>query len=217
MAWRVAVGVEDSHARRDFSAALDQLPVLPFRKILGDAPTRRLAAFGQLVDAAIRRPEFVLDFVRDEFSVRERQRVGSFLHQAPDVVGVKMRDENGADVVVVDARGLHVGGQIGGVRLPLSDARTCIHHDRLVADLQHDDGQRDRHEIRGQARLRERRLGLFHRDAFDEGGIMGLAPDPVIYGCDLDRADLVLVVPDSWLDRRLGESRAAKDQWLAQP
>src|SRR5580700_7099825 len=61
MARCVAVSVKDSHAWRDFSAALDELPVLPFGKVFGDSPTCGLAAFGQLVDAPGLSPELILD------------------------------------------------------------------------------------------------------------------------------------------------------------
>src|ERR1700690_1088116 len=106
MAWRVAISVEDSDAWRDFSAAVDELPVLPFRKVLGDASPCGLAAFGQLVDAPGLSPELVLDAVRHKLGVGERWRVGPFLHQTPDVVRMEMRDEHGADVVAIDARRL---------------------------------------------------------------------------------------------------------------
>jgi len=38
--------------------------------------------------------------------------------------GMEMRDKNGLDVVPVDAGRGHVGRQMGGVRLPLADARS---------------------------------------------------------------------------------------------
>src|SRR5579872_3831246 len=104
MAGRVTVGIENSYARSDFSAALDELPVLPFWKILCDAASSGLTAFGKLVDATVLGPELIFDAVDDEFGVRERRRVRPFLHQAPDVVRVEMRDQNRADVGEVDRK-----------------------------------------------------------------------------------------------------------------
>ena len=46
---------------------------------------------------------------------------------------------------------------------------------------------------------------------------MRFTPDSVIDGGDFDRADLVFVVSNGWLDRRIGESRAGEDQGFAQP
>src|SRR3984957_21257547 len=105
MARRMAISVEDPDAWRDFGAALDELPVLPLREILGDAPPCGFAAFGQLVDAPILSPELVLDAVRHKLGVGECRRVGPLLHQTPDMVRMEMRDEHSADVVVIDARG----------------------------------------------------------------------------------------------------------------
>ena len=127
-----------------------------------------------------------------------------------------MRDEDRADLVVINARGLHVGRQIGGVRLPLPNAGARIHHDQLVADLQDDNGQRNRKEVRGQASLRQGGFRFLDRHALDEGGVMRLAPNAIVDCGDLDRAHLVFVVPDSRLDRHGGECRTGEDQRLAE-
>ena len=77
MARRVAIRVEDPDAWRNFGAALDELPVLPFRKIFGDAAPCGLATFRQLVDAPILSPELVLDAVRHKLGIGECRRVAS--------------------------------------------------------------------------------------------------------------------------------------------
>ena len=50
-----------------------------------------------------------------------------------------MRHQDSADLATIDTGDLHVGRQVGGVRLPLADTRSSINHDMLVADLEHDD------------------------------------------------------------------------------
>ena len=169
MAGRVAGRREQANAGSDFRAVVDQLPVFPGRKHGGDALAGGSAALRQLLDPARIGPPIVFRAVDDQFGVRENGGVGALLHQPPDVIGMEMRDENRADLSAIDARGLHIGGQVGGVGLPLADARACVDHDELVADLQHHDGQRDRHEIGGQAGLGERRLGVLDRGVLDEG------------------------------------------------
>jgi len=106
---------------------------------------------------------------------------------------MKVRDQDRADLIAVDTGGLHVGRQVRCVRLPLANTRPGVDHDMLVADLEHDHRQRDRHEVRGQARVGERLLGLFDRGILDKSGIVRFAPDAVVYGRNLDRPDLVSV------------------------
>ena len=77
----------------------------------------------------------------------------------------------------------------------------------LIADLEHDHRQRDRHEFCGQTRLGKRRLGFLDRGILDESGIVRFAPDTVIYGRDLDGPYFVLVEPGRRLKRRLRMSR----------
>src|SRR5215212_3733783 len=96
---------------------------------------------------------------------------------------------------------------MGGVCLPLPDAGAGVDHDEPAAHLEDDYGERDRHEGSWQARPGEGCLRLIDADTFDEGGVMRLAPDPVIDGGDLDRADLVAVESDGGLDRSVGTRR----------
>ena len=117
----------------------------------------------------------------------------------------------------VDTSGLHVGWQIRGVRLPLANTRPGVDHDMLVADLEHDHRQRDRHEVRSQAGVGERLLGLLDRGILDESGIVRFAPDAVVYGRDLDRPDLVLVESSRWFKRRLSVRRTDESQLFVQP
>ena len=91
----------------------------------------------------------------------------------------------------------------------------AVDHDVFVADLEHDDGQRDRHEFGGQARLGERLLGVLDRGILDEGRIVRLAPDPVIDGGHLDRADLVFVDAVGRLERSFGVGGTDESELLA--
>src|SRR6476661_9337970 len=89
-----------------FRVVLDQLPVLPGRKHIADALAGGLAAFRQLFDAAGFGPPFVLGAADDQLGVGENGGVGALLHQAPDVVGMEMRDEDGADLAAIDPSSL---------------------------------------------------------------------------------------------------------------
>ena len=118
-------------------------------------------------------------------------------------------------VLAIDPGSLHVGRQIGGIGLPLADARSGVDHDVFVADLEHHHGQRDRHEFGGQAGLGKRLLGVLDRGILDEGRIVRLAPDPVIDGGHLDRADLVFVDAVGRLERSLGVGGTDESELLA--
>ena len=216
MSGRVAGHRDDTDARRDLGPVLDERPVLPGREDVCDPLRGGAAPFGKLLDAARVGPPVVFDRVHDELGVREDRRVGAPLHEAPDVIGVEMRDEDRADLRVVDPGRLHVGRQIGRVGLPLPDARAGVAHDQPVPDLQDEDGQRDRHEGGRQAGPRERLLGLFDRRVPDEVRIVGLAPDAVVDGRHFDRADIEPVEPGAGLQRR-GRGRADNPQRLLEP
>ena len=169
MAGRVARRGDQANAGRDLRAVLDQLPVFPGREHVGDSLAGGSAALRQLLDAARVGPPLVFRAVDDQFGVRGRRP-----RWCPSPSGPRHgRDGNGRSRIVsilrtIDAGGLHIGRQVGGVGLPLTDARAGVDHDEPVADLQHDDGQRDRHEIGGQTGLGERRLGVFDRGVLDE-------------------------------------------------
>jgi hypothetical protein len=78
------------------------------------------------------------------------------------MIGVEMRDEDRANLTAVDAGGLHVGRQVSGVRLPLSDAGAGVDHDELAADVQHHNGEGDWHELGRQPGVGERLFGVFN-------------------------------------------------------
>ena len=204
MARRVAGRGDHAHAGRDFGVVFDEPPVLPAREDIGDALARRFARLGKFLDPAGLGPPVIFRAADDELGIREDGRVGALLHQAPDMVGMEMRDQDGADLRLVDAGGEHVGGQIGGVRLPLPDTGAGIDHDIFAADFENADSQRDRHEFSGQAGLRQSLLRLRHGGVFDESGVMRFAPDPVIDRRDFDIADFVFVESDRRLERRGG-------------
>ena len=107
--------------------------------------------------------------------------------------GWKCEISDGADLGGIDPGALQIIRQADRGRLPLADAGAGVDHDQLVADLQHDDGQRDRHIVGGHAGLGQRGLGLVDAGVLDEGRIVRLPPNAVVEGRDLHRADLVLV------------------------
>src|SRR6476660_5346630 len=68
-----------------------------------------------------------------------------------------------------------------------------------------------------EARIGERGLRFFDRGILDESGIVRFAPDPIIYGRDLDGPDLVLVEAGRRFKRCVRMNRANKVQLLVQP
>src|SRR6202046_4199843 len=121
MTGRVANRREEPDARSHFGIILDELPVLPSRKNVSDALACSPAAFRQLLDPTGLRPPLVFGAVDDQFGIGEDGRVGAFLHQSPDMVGMKMRDRDGADLAAIDTSSLHIGRQVRGVCLPLAN------------------------------------------------------------------------------------------------
>ena len=83
---------EEPDARRHFGIIIHKLPVLPRRKNISDALAGGPAAFCQLLDPTRLRPPLVFRPVDDQLGIGEDGRVGAFLHQPPDMIGMKMRD-----------------------------------------------------------------------------------------------------------------------------
>ena len=72
--------------------------------------------------------------------------VGVLFHQPENVVGVKCEIRMVSILAGIDARRLHVGGELAGGRLYLP-AGAAVAHDGLAPVLDHDHGERDRDEI----------------------------------------------------------------------
>src|SRR5579883_2940174 len=118
------------------------------------APTFRNALNGLSPPLQFRRRHNDLD-------VRIKLLVGVFRHQAPNVVTMKVRDDDFLNCLRVEACGFHVLGENAGFRPPgLTAAGPSINEDDVIAFLHCDDGEGDRHKSVGQLRCGKRSLGL---------------------------------------------------------
>jgi hypothetical protein len=118
------------------------------------------------------------------------------------MVGVEMRDHDGVDRLEVDAGGGHVCRQMRGVGLPLARQPASIMISLpFILSTTTVSGMGKKSVVSpafaGAALCRRPGVG-------DEGRVVGLAPDAVIDGGDVDIADLVFVEADGRLDRRFG-------------
>src|SRR5262245_17781388 len=102
MARRVAGRVDEADAGSDFRLARDLTDVLPGREY-GLHPAREPSPrLGQTLDDRRVGPELVFDVRYDDFDVGEDRLVGVLLHQAEDVVGVEMGNQDGVDLGRID-------------------------------------------------------------------------------------------------------------------
>ncbi len=180
MTRRMPGRIHKPNAGHHFRFTFDQPEILPVGEDRLNAGAERLARLGQLLHAPRFGPPTVLGGTNDQFSVGIVGGVSAFLHQAEDVVGMEVRDQHGADLGGIDPGALQIIGQADRGRLPLTDAGAGIDHDQPIADLQHNDGQGNRHIVGGHAGLRQRGLGLVDAGVLDEGGVVRFLPNAVI-------------------------------------
>jgi hypothetical protein len=109
---------------------------------------------------------------------------------AADVIAVEMGDDDGGHFVGVDARRLHVlaRNQTGLGRHLAAGAGIEQHQLALALDGGH--GERNGHELVGQATRLEGRLDLIERGILYKVRIVRLLPEAVVHLNDFDVADL---------------------------
>src|SRR4029078_11760234 len=98
MAWRVAGRYEETAAVPDLGLAFHLANIFPVRERRLDAPCQSFSCLREPIDHRRIRPEFVFRVGNDDLGVRVERLVRFFLHQAEDMVGMEMRDENGIDL-----------------------------------------------------------------------------------------------------------------------
>ena len=101
---------EEPDSWSHFGVILNEFPVLPGRKNVGDALASGPAAFRQFLDPTRLRPPLVFHAVDDQLGIGEDGGVGAFFHQSPNMIGMEVRDQDRADLAAVDTGGVHVGG-----------------------------------------------------------------------------------------------------------
>ena len=184
----MTVGVDRLDARDNLLVVLDRddhALVLPAREHGLDALCRagRRARVG---------PEGILGLRHVDLCVRIDGRVGVLRHQAEDVVGVEVRDDDGVDLGGVDLGSLHVVDHLAGGRRELG-AGSGIEHDEVLAGIDDRYREGNRHVGIRQLAGDERLLGIVDRGVLDEAGVVRLLPDAVIEARDLELADGVIV------------------------
>ena len=162
----------------------------PMRRLhaLGNA----LARLGQLRDHAGVHPVFVFRLRHDDLDVAEDLLV-LLGEQAVDVVGMEVRNGDGAQLGQVDAGFLRVGGEMAECRVAGGQPVAGVEHHLAVADLDDGDGIGVRHLVVGQAGSLQRRLHVIDRGVLDEGRVVVAHQRPVQHLRDLDIAHLELV------------------------
>ena len=160
-------------------------------------------------------PELVLRGRHVDRGVGEDRRVGVLGHQAADVIGVEVRDDDGVDLGRIDAGCLPdvVLGDVAGRRRQLR-AGAGVEQHQLALGPDGRDREGDRHVRIGQPAGLERGLDLIQRRVLDEARIVRLLPDAVVHLDDLDVADLEL---DDALGRLLRERRREELQRPVEP
>src|SRR5262245_53793790 len=135
MPWGVAWRLDEPDSRRHFPLMLNEGQVLPAGEDGVDALTQRLARLGKLLHPARLGPPFVFAGAYHQLRLRKDGGVAPLLHQAKDVIGVKVRNQDQTDLTRINAGSLDVGCEPAGRGLPLPTAGARIDHDGAAADL----------------------------------------------------------------------------------
>ena len=217
VAGRVAGRIDEADAGGNLLLAFDQLEILPGREHGVDARAERLAGLGQLLDPARLRPPFVLGGAHDQLGVGEHGRIGALLHQAEDVVGMEVRDQDGADLGRDRCRRPACWRR--ACRPSAATARPSPESTMIslsptfrtttVSGI-------DTKSVVSPA-LASACLGVIDAGVLDERRIVRLLPDAVVEGGDLDRADLVFVEALGGVGRLLRVSRTDEGKPLVEP
>ena len=159
MARRVARRVDDDDARRDLVAVIGAVDDLfDHRQAANGACGEHLKGFRQRVLRGVRRPE--IPFRRGDVERRLRKhRVVEIIQKTPEVIGMRVGDEDLVDVFGRVSRRLHILDKLTGAIEEIA-AAADVDKDQLLPCVD----ERDIDVARSEVRVEEMRLqiGLNH-------------------------------------------------------